>query len=107
MLACKNSGKSVEECFPEVRKTSNIPKGGTKSIIDYELTRYARYLIVQNGDPRKEVIALGQLKGANEKAKANMITSIGELIQIATNKMEYPDFGKKTQVKGSIWMVSL
>ncbi len=60
MLACENSGRSVEKCFPEVRKTSNMPKGGTKSMVDYELTRYACYLIVQNGDPRKEVIALGQ-----------------------------------------------
>lgn len=60
MLACENSGRSVEECFPEVGKTSNMPKGGTKLMIDYELTRYACYLIVQNGDPRKEVIALGQ-----------------------------------------------
>lgn len=60
MLACENSGRSVAECFPEVGKTSNMPKGGTKLMIDYELTRYACYLIVQNGDPRKEVIALGQ-----------------------------------------------
>ena len=60
MLACENSGRSVEECFPEVGKTSNMPNGGTKPMIDYELTRYACYLIVQNGDPRKEVIALGQ-----------------------------------------------
>ena len=60
MIACENSGRSVNECFPEVRKTSKMPKGGTKAIVDYELTRYACYLIVQNGDPRKEVIALGQ-----------------------------------------------
>lgn len=60
MIACKNSGHLVDECFPEVRKTSKMPKGGVKIIIDYELTRYACYLIVQNGDPRKEVIALGQ-----------------------------------------------
>ena len=39
------------------------------------------------------------LKGANEKAKANMITAIGELIQIATNKMEYPDYNKKHKSK--------
>lgn len=60
MIACENSGRSVDECFPEVRKTSNMPKGGTKPLVDYELSRYACYLIVQNGDPRKEVIALGQ-----------------------------------------------
>ena len=60
MIACKNSGHAVDECFPEVRKTSKMPNGGVKSIVDYELTRYACYLIVQNGDPRKEVIALGQ-----------------------------------------------
>lgn len=60
MIACENSGRDILECFPEVRKTSPMPNGGTKNIIDYELTRYACYLIVQNGDPRKEVIALGQ-----------------------------------------------
>ena len=58
-LACKNSGRNIEDDFPEVRK---IVEAGaaTKGIVDYELSRYACYLIVQNGDPRKEVIALGQ-----------------------------------------------
>jgi len=58
-LACQNSGKDVEDDFPEVRK---IVEAGatTKKLVDYELSRYACYLIVQNGDPRKEVIALGQ-----------------------------------------------
>ncbi len=60
MIACENSGRSVNECFPDVRKTSSMPKGDTKLIIDYELTRYACYLIVQNRDSRKEVLALGQ-----------------------------------------------
>ena len=60
MIACENSGHDVCECFPEVRKTSEMPKGGVKFLVDYELNRYACYLIVQNGDPRKEVIALGQ-----------------------------------------------
>ena len=59
-LACNNSGFIIAEHFPEVRKTIKMPKTAQKGIIDYELSRYACYLIVQNGDPRKEVIALGQ-----------------------------------------------
>ena len=59
MVACKNSGYKVECDFAEVGKI--VEAGATrKSIKDYELTRYACYLIVQNGDPRKEVIALGR-----------------------------------------------
>ena len=60
MLACKNSGSSILNHFPEVRKTIKMPKNAEKEVVDYELSRYACYLIVQNGDPRKEVIALGQ-----------------------------------------------
>ena len=59
MLSCENSGHNVADDFPEVKK---IVEAGvtTKPVLDYELSRYACYLIVQNGDPRKEVIALGQ-----------------------------------------------
>jgi len=60
MLACKNSGYKIPEHFAEVSKTIKMPKTATKQVVDYELTRYACYLIVQNGDPRKEVIAFGQ-----------------------------------------------
>ncbi|MCB7039959.1 MULTISPECIES: DNA damage-inducible protein D [Eubacteriales] len=59
MIACENSGYDVVHDFPEVRKIVNAG-ATTKPILDYELSRYACYLIVQNGDPRKEVIALGQ-----------------------------------------------
>ena len=59
MIACENSGHIIADDFPEVRKI--VSAGATsKPVKDYELTRYACYLIVQNGDPRKEVIALGQ-----------------------------------------------
>ena len=59
MIACENSGHDILNHFPEVRKmvsagVAPVPK------TDYELTRYACYLIVQNGDPRKEVVAIGQ-----------------------------------------------
>ena len=59
MIACENSGHDVIDDFAEVSKI--VEAGATsKSIKDDELTRYACYLIVQNGDPRKEAIALGQ-----------------------------------------------
>jgi len=59
MLACKNSGYEVADHFAEVSKI--VEAGATsKPIADYKLSRYACYLIVQNGDPRKEIIALGQ-----------------------------------------------
>ena len=59
MIACENSGHSVANDFAEVSKI--VDAGATsKPVLDYELSRYACYLIVQNGDPRKEVIALGQ-----------------------------------------------
>lgn len=60
IIACENSGHAVEHHFPEVRKMIEIAKGAQREVLDYELSRYACYLIVQNGDPRKEVIALGQ-----------------------------------------------
>ena len=59
-IACENTGISVVEHFPDIRKTIRMPKNAEKEINDYKLTRYACYLIAQNGDPRKEVIALAQ-----------------------------------------------
>jgi DNA-damage-inducible protein D len=59
-LSCKNSGYEIMDHFAEVSKTINMPKNAIKQVADYKLTRYACYLIVQNGDPRKQVIALGQ-----------------------------------------------
>lgn len=51
---------NVSDHFVDVNKTIKMPKGAKKQIEDIMLTRYACYLIVQNGDPRKEIIALGQ-----------------------------------------------
>ena len=58
--ACENSGITVVDHFPDIRKTIKMPKGAEKTILDYKLTRYACYLIEQNGDSRKKVIALAQ-----------------------------------------------
>ena len=60
MISCKNSGISIKDCFTDVSKSIISGKGKEEFIKDYKLSRYACYLIAQNGDPRKEVIALAQ-----------------------------------------------
>jgi DNA-damage-inducible protein D len=60
MIACDVSGFTVSDHFVDVNKMAGIGSGTTRKLKDYKLSRYACYLIVQNGDPRKEVIALGQ-----------------------------------------------
>ena len=58
--SCENSGQNPEDHFPRVEKLVKIGSGATRNIGDIQLSRYACYLIVQNADPSKEVIALGQ-----------------------------------------------
>ena len=60
ITACEQSGNSSDLHFADVGKSSPMPNGGYRLIDDMMLSRYACYLIVMNGDPRKEVIALGQ-----------------------------------------------
>ena len=60
MIACQNSEISVEDCFTDISKPIISGKGKQELIEDYKLTRYACYLIAQNGDSRKKVIALAQ-----------------------------------------------
>lgn len=72
MLACSNSGYEVANHFPEARKMVAIGSGAKREQIDYELSRYACYLIVQNGDPRKKVIALGQTYFAIQTRRAEV-----------------------------------
>ena len=77
--ACENSDMDVDECFVEVNKTSPMPNGGVKLIEDYMLSRYACYLIVMNGDPRKEVIAVGQTYFAVKTRQQELIDHYDEL----------------------------
>ena len=58
--ACEASNNNINNHFADAGKTIQMPKGASKIIKDYKLTRYACYLIVQNSDPRKEVVVLGQ-----------------------------------------------
>ena len=58
--SCKNSGYSVADHFEDILEMIEIGKGGQREIENIKLSRYACYLIVQNADPSKEVVALGQ-----------------------------------------------
>lgn len=78
-IACESSGNTVVEHFSHVGKTIAMPKGASKEIDDFMLSRYACYLIVQNGDPRKEVIALGQTYFAIKTRQQELIENYEEL----------------------------
>lgn len=56
-IACENVKQSINHHFVDVNKTIPVPNGGTRNLSDIILTRYACYLIAQNGDPRKDEIA--------------------------------------------------
>lgn len=60
MIACESSGFEVWEHFPDIRKPIIGGNGNVQNVTDYHLSRYACYLIAQNGDSRKKVIALAQ-----------------------------------------------
>ena len=71
--ACKNAGEEIAYHFPDVRKTIPMPKGAEKEINDIILTRYACYLIAQNGDSRKEEIAFAQNYFAVQTRRAELV----------------------------------
>jgi DNA-damage-inducible protein D len=71
--ACKNAGEEIVYHFPDIRKTIPMPKGAEKEIDDILLTRYACYLIAQNGDSRKEEIAFAQNYFAVQTRRAELV----------------------------------
>jgi len=72
-IACETSGHKAVDHFVEVNKTISMPKGASKDIPDFILTRYACYLIAQNGDSRKEQIAFAQSYFAIQTRKQEVI----------------------------------
>lgn len=71
--ACTNAGEEVVDHFPDIRKTILMPKGAEKEIVDFLLTRYACYLVAQNGDSRKEEISFAQNYFAVQTRRAELV----------------------------------
>ncbi len=71
--ACEVSGHTVSDHFVDVNKTIQMPKNAEKLVDDLMLTRYACYLIAQNGDPRKQEIAFAQTYFAIQTRRAELI----------------------------------
>lgn len=71
--ACTGAGQNIADHFPDVRKVIEAGKGAQHEISDILLTRYACYLIAQNGDPKKTEISFAQTYFAVQTRKAELV----------------------------------
>ena len=93
--SCKNSDISVLDCFVDVDKSIISGKGRKSIIKDYKLNRYACYLIAQNGDSRKKVIALAQTYFAVQTRKQEISESEYRLLTEDEKRFYQRDLTRK------------
>jgi len=80
-VACQNSGQVVEDHFAQARKMVAIGSGAQREVEDVHLSRYACYLVVQNADPSKEIVALGQTYFAVQTRRQEEADELAELTE--------------------------
>ena len=80
-IACENSGAPAKDHFADVGKMVDLGSGAEREVEDIMLSRYACYLIVMNGDPRKEVIAVGQTYFAVKTRQQELIEDYEQLTE--------------------------
>lgn len=78
MLSCQNSGESIKNHFRDVTKMVQIGSGTMREVKNWELDRYACYLIAQNGDPRKSEIAEAQTYFAIQTRRQELVGQMDE-----------------------------
>ena len=87
MESCKTLGINIDDHFREVTKMVSLGSGSQRKVQDFMLTRYACYLIAQNGDPKKEEIAFAQSYFAVQTRKAELIEErLNEIARICTRE---------------------
>lgn len=85
--ACEKSNNIIEDQFFQVGRMVDIGSKTSRTITDFELSKYACYLIVQNADPRKEVVALGQTYFALQTRKQELTEK--EYSQFSEDKKDF------------------
>ena len=95
MTACELSEQNTSDHFRKVRKPIEAPKGAIQTILDYKLSRYACYLIAQNGDPKKSAIALAQTYFAIQTRKQEILETLTDDEKRLLIRGEVTDHNKK------------